>query len=83
MLHSRYKTFKIQIAVLKLNKNWSAEKLYKSAKTEMDAGDYELAIEYLETIEARYPFGKLAEQAQLETAYAYYKFQEYDSAIAA
>lgn len=65
------------------HKDWSAEKLYKSAKTEIEAGDYELAIEYLETIEARYPFGKLAEQAQLETAFAYYKFQEYDSAIAA
>ncbi|WP_455200151.1 outer membrane protein assembly factor BamD [Kaarinaea lacus] len=65
------------------HKDWSAEKLYKSAKAEIKAGDYELAIEYLETIEARYPFGKLAEQAQLETAFAYYKFKEYDSAIAA
>lgn len=65
------------------HKSWPAEKLYKSAKEEITAGDYELAIEYLETIEARYPFGKLAEQAQLETAYAYYKFKEYDSAIAA
>ncbi len=64
-------------------KSWPAEKLYKEAKREMKAGDYELAIEYLETLEARYPFGQLAEQAQLETAYAYYKFQEYDSAIAA
>jgi outer membrane protein assembly factor BamD len=65
------------------HKSWSAEKLYASAKKEINAGDYELAIEYLETIEARYPFGKLAEQAQLETAYAYYKYKEYDSAIAA
>jgi outer membrane protein assembly factor BamD len=65
------------------HKSWSAEKLYESAKKEFNAGDYELAIEYLETIEARYPFGKLAEQAQLETAYAYYKYKEYDSAIAA
>lgn len=64
-------------------KSWPAEKLYKEATREMKAGDYELAIEYFETLEARYPFGKLAEQAQLETAYAYYKFQEYDSAIAA
>ncbi|MGD8567148.1 MAG: outer membrane protein assembly factor BamD [Gammaproteobacteria bacterium] len=64
-------------------KSWPAEKLYKEAKNEMEAGDYELAIEYLETLEARYPFGELAEQAQLETAYAYYKFEEYDSAIAA
>ncbi|HEY5602491.1 MAG TPA: outer membrane protein assembly factor BamD [Gammaproteobacteria bacterium] len=65
------------------HKKWSAEKLYESAKKEIKAGDYELAIEYLETIEARYPFGKLAEQAQLETAYAYFKYKEYDSAIAA
>ena len=64
-------------------KSWPAEKLYKEAKREIKDGDYELAIEYLETLEARYPFGKLADQAQLETAYAYYKFQEYDSAIAA
>jgi outer membrane protein assembly factor BamD len=56
-------------------KSWPAKKLYKEAKNEMDAGDYELAIEY--------PFGELAEQAQLETAYAYYKFEEYDSAISA
>jgi outer membrane protein assembly factor BamD len=65
------------------HKKWSAEKLYESAKKEIKAGDYELAIEYLETIESRYPFGKLAEQAQLETAYAYFKYKEYDSAIAA
>jgi outer membrane protein assembly factor BamD len=65
------------------HKSWPAEKLYESAKDEIEAGDYELAIEYLETIEARYPFGKLAEQAQLETAYAYFKYKEYDSAIAA
>ena len=64
-------------------KSWPPEKLYKEAQREMKAGDYELAIEYFETLEARYPFGKLAEQAQLETSYAYYKFQEYDSAIAA
>ena len=64
-------------------KTWPAEKLYKEAKREIKDGDYELAIEYLETLEARYPFGKLADQAQLETIYAYYKFEEYDSAIAA
>ena len=63
--------------------NWPAEKLYKEAKREIKAGDFQLAIEYLESIESRFPFGKLADQAQLDTAYAYYKFQEYDSSIAA
>lgn len=62
---------------------WSPEKLYKEAHREMKAGDYQSAIEYLESLESRFPFGKLADQAQLDTAYAYYKYQEYDSAIAA
>jgi len=65
------------------HKTWSAERLYKAAKQQMKYNDYELAIEYFETLESRYPFGKLAEQAQLETAYAYFKFQEQDAAIAA
>ena len=64
-------------------KSWPADKLYKEAKREMKDGDYALAINYLENLEARFPFGKLADQAQLETAYAYYKYEEYDSAIAA
>ena len=62
---------------------WPPEKLYKEAQREIKAGDYQSAIEYLESLEARFPFGKLADQAQLDTAFAYYKFQEYDSAIAA
>lgn len=64
-------------------KNWSAEKLYKEGKDALEATDYESAIELFETLEAKYPFGKLAEQAQLDTAYAYYKFEEPDSAISA
>lgn len=60
----------------------SAQKLYEEASRELKNGDYELAIEYFETLESRFPFGKYAPQAQLETAYAYYKFDEYDNAIA-
>jgi outer membrane protein assembly factor BamD len=62
---------------------WSVEKLHNEGKRALDAGDYETAIEYFEKLEAKYPFGHYAEQAQLDTAYAYYKFGEYDSAIAA
>lgn len=61
---------------------WSAEKLFNEAKTAADAGDYETAIEHYETLEAKYPFGRYAEQAQLNTAYAYFKFDEPDTAIA-
>ncbi len=64
-------------------KNWTPERLYSEAKEKMDDGDYAAAIKYLEKLEARYPYGRLAEQAQLETAYAYYKDDEPALAIAA
>ena len=63
--------------------DWTAQQFYKNAKKELNSGDYELAIEYFETLESRFPFGPYAEQAQLETGYAYFKYNEYDSAIAA
>jgi outer membrane protein assembly factor BamD len=64
-------------------KGWSAQKLYVTAKENLDEGDYEKAIKYYETLEARYPYGRYAQQAQLEVAYAYYKDREPASAIAA
>lgn len=62
---------------------WSAEKLYREAKDALDAGQYDLAIKNYETLEARYPYGRYAQQAQLEIAYAYYKQSETASAVTA
>lgn len=64
-------------------RKWSVEKLYKEAKAALDAKDYEVAIEHFEILESKYPFGSYAEQAQMNTAYAYFKFEEPESAIAA
>ncbi len=64
-------------------KNWSANRFYTEATSALNNGDYEQAIKYFETLEARYPFGRYAQQAQLEVAYAYYKYDEPESAIAA
>jgi len=64
-------------------KDWSANQLYSAAKQELSQQNYEQAIKYFESLEARYPFGKYAQQAQLEIAYAYYKFDEPDLAITA
>ncbi|MES1999553.1 MAG: outer membrane protein assembly factor BamD [Pseudomonadota bacterium] len=64
-------------------KDWSAQKLYSEAKDQLNTGGYEKAIKYFETLEARYPYGRYAQQAQLEVAYAYYKDNEPVSAIAA
>ncbi|MBA1146231.1 outer membrane protein assembly factor BamD [Ectothiorhodospiraceae bacterium WFHF3C12] len=60
-----------------------AESLYAEAQEAMDAGNYEDAVQTLETLQARYPFGRYAEQAQLDIIYAYYRFDEPDSAVAA
>ena len=62
---------------------WSQQKLYTEATDEMNAGGYEKAIKYYEILESRYPFGKYAHQAQLNIAYAYYRFSEPESALAA
>lgn len=62
---------------------WSAQRLYSEAKDNLNEGNYEQAIKLYETLEARYPYGRYAQQAQLEIAYAYYKDQESISAIAA
>jgi outer membrane protein assembly factor BamD len=61
---------------------WSAEKLYADAKEEMSAGRYASAIKTLEKIEARYPFGRWAQQAQIDIAYAQYKDNERALALA-
>lgn len=65
------------------SKNWSASKYYSEAKTELNEGNYAAAIKLFEGLEARYPYGRYAQQAQLEIAYAYYKDGEQAQAIAA
>jgi outer membrane protein assembly factor BamD len=62
---------------------WSAQKLYGEAKDAMDSKTWDKAIKYLEKLEARYPYGKYAQQAQLDVAYAYWKDGQRASAIAA
>jgi outer membrane protein assembly factor BamD len=64
-------------------KDWSVTKLYSEASSELDSGNYATAAEYYEKLEARYPFGRYAMQSQLDVAYAYYKAEEPEQAIAA
>jgi outer membrane protein assembly factor BamD len=64
-------------------RGWSVDKLYIEAKSELNAGNYKKSIGYYEKLESRYPYGRYAQQAQLEVAYAYFKEREKASAIAA
>jgi len=64
-------------------KDWGAAEYYKAAKEEFDNGSWEAAIKLYEQLESRYPYGRYAQQAQLEIAYAYYKQSEPAQAISA
>jgi len=61
--------------------DWKAEQFYKQAKQDLDKGSFEQAIANFQLLEARYPFGSYTQQAQLDLAYAYYKFDEHISAV--
>lgn len=64
-----------------INDKRSASQLLEKARSAMKSGNYEDAIKYYETLEARYPLGRFAQQSLLETAFAYYKAEEEDTAL--
>lgn len=60
----------------------SAEEHYLAAKQALAKESWASAIERYGILEATYPYGQYAEQAQLEMAYAYYKNDDPVSALA-
>ncbi|WP_221800180.1 outer membrane protein assembly factor BamD [Oceanobacter mangrovi] len=59
------------------------QELYKEARDTLENGSQLAAIEKLKDLESRYPFGRYAEQAQLELIYAYYNSANMESALEA
>src|SRR5437773_80814 len=62
---------------------WSAERLYKEAHDNMRTNNYTRAVKLFDTLEGRYPYGRYAQQAILEGAYANYRAGETAPAVAA
>lgn len=60
----------------------NAEKLYAEAKADADAGSYERAIKALERVEGLGASTLLAQQAQLDLAYVYWKANDKTQALA-
>jgi outer membrane protein assembly factor BamD len=60
-----------------------ASELYVEAQAEMEEANYEKSITLLETLQSRYPYGRYAQQALMEIAYANYKLNEPDAALSA
>ena len=63
--------------------NTTEQILYGTAQRSLRSGNYDRAIEVLERLEARFPFGRYAEQAQLELVYARYQSADHDTARSA
>lgn len=63
--------------------NWSAQRLYTEAKTALEEGSFDQSIKLYEKLEAKFPYGRYAQQAQIEVAYAYYRQGEQAQALAA
>jgi outer membrane protein assembly factor BamD len=61
----------------------SADVMYAEAKKSLDEGGYDEAIKSFESLKSLYPYGRYAQQAQLDIAYAYYKKNEVESAVSA
>jgi len=62
--------------------NWSPNKIYSEAKDEMNSNAYDKAVTLFEKLEGRAAGTPLAQQAQLEKAYAQYRAGEQAQAIA-
>lgn len=59
------------------------QQIYDQAQRYLNARNFDLAIRALQALESRFPFGRYAEQAQLELIYAHYGGFETEAAIEA
>ncbi len=63
--------------------HWPAQRLYASGVAALKAGNYHHAIRSFEELEASYPYGRYAAQAEIVIAYAYYKHGDSVAAVSA
>jgi outer membrane protein assembly factor BamD len=59
------------------------QQMYEQIQGYLQGGSYSDAVRALQLLESRYPFGKYAEQAQLELIYAHYQAYEHEAAVEA
>jgi outer membrane protein assembly factor BamD len=62
--------------------SWSPNRIYSEAQDELHSGNFDKAIPLFEKLEGRAAGTPLAQQAQLERAYAYYKSGDQAQALA-
>lgn len=59
------------------------QQMYEEAQRYLRNSNFDLAVRTLQLLESRFPFGKYAEQAQLELIYAHFGSYEHEAAVEA
>ena len=62
---------------------WTEAKLYSEGTDKLNDGDFVKCGKYFEKLEARFPFGPYSQQAQINSAYCYWKANEQVQALVA
>ncbi|MDK4680362.1 outer membrane protein assembly factor BamD [Kingella negevensis] len=62
-------------------KEWSNDRLYREARTELDSGNYQRSAKLYDVLRSRQADGRFTEQSLIDTAYAYYKNEEPTKAL--
>jgi outer membrane protein assembly factor BamD len=65
-----------------VTEDFTERDFYEKIQISLNSGNWTLAITNLQLLESQFPFGKYAEQAQLELIYAHFKAADYESSIA-
>ena len=60
----------------------SERQFYEEAQSAIDANNMTLAIDRLQGLESRYPFGRYASQAKLDLIYCHYRALDYEASAA-
>jgi outer membrane protein assembly factor BamD len=68
---------------LDMSADTGEQQMYEEAQRYLNNDSYDLAVRSLQLLESRYPFGRYAEQAQLELIYAHYGNYEREAAVEA
>ena len=75
--------FSVLLPRIQQNKDDLAEQeYYQQAHKLIESNNFISAVEKLRQLESRYPFGRYAEQAQLEMMYAYFMMADHDNVLA-
>jgi len=62
---------------------WTEARLYSEGTDKLNEGDFVKCGKYFEKLEARFPFGPYSQQAQINSAYCYWKANEQVQALVA